>query len=51
VIFGMRESSGSEGIWTHALGAGRRRVVEDAGVDKERRPDVTSGRRRVQSNG
>jgi len=25
--------------------------VEDAGVDREWRPDVTSGRRRVQSNG
>ena len=25
--------------------------VEDAGVDGEWRPDVTSGRRRLQSNG
>jgi len=29
----MRESLGSEGIWTHALGSGRRRDIEDAGVD------------------
>ena len=47
----MRENLGSEGIWTHGLGGGRRRDVEDAGVDREWRPDVTSGRRRVQSNG
>jgi len=47
----MRESLGSEGIWTHALGGGRGRDVEDAGGDGEWRPDVTFGRRRVQSNG
>jgi len=47
----MRESLGSEGIWTHGLGGRCRRGVEDAGVDREWRPDVTSGRRRVQSNG
>jgi len=47
----MRESLGSEGIWTNGLGGGRRRDVEDAGVHMEWRPDVTSGRRRVQSNG
>jgi len=47
----MRKSLGSESIWTHALGGGRRRDVEDAGVYGEWRPDVTSGRRRVQSNG
>jgi len=46
----MRESTGSEGIWRHALGGGRRGDVEDAGVDGEWRPDMTSGRRRVQSN-
>jgi len=46
----MRESSGSEGIRTHALGGGRRRDVEDAEVDREWHPDVTSGRPRVQSN-
>jgi len=50
-IVGMRESLGSEGIWTHGLGGGRRRDVEDAGLDREWRPDVTSGRRRVHSNG
>ena len=47
----MRESLGSERIWTHGLGDGRRRDIEDAGVDREWRPDVTSGRCRVQSNG
>jgi len=47
----MRESLGSEGIWTHALGGGRRRDVEDVGVDEEWCPDVTSGRRRVLNNG
>jgi len=47
----MWESLGSEAIWTHALGGGRRRDVEDAGVDREWCPDVTSGRRRVQGNG
>ena len=47
----MRESVGSEGIWTHELGGGRRRDVEDTGVDGEWRLDVTSSRRRVQSNG
>jgi len=46
----MRESLGSEGIWTHGLGGGRRRDVEDAGVDREWRPDGMSGRRGVQSN-
>jgi len=39
----MWESLGSEGIRTHALGCGRRRDVEDTGVDGEWRPDVTSG--------
>jgi len=39
----MRESLGSEGIWTHGLGGGRRRDLEDAGVDREWRPaDVAS---------
>jgi len=47
----MRKSLGSEGIWTHALGGGRRRDVDDAGADRECCPDVTSGRHRVQSNG
>jgi len=47
----MRESLGSEGIWTHGLGGGRRRDIEDAGVDREWRRDVMSGPRRVQSNG
>jgi len=47
----MRESLGSEGIWTQRLGGGRRPDVEDAGVHREWRPDVTSGQRRVQSNG
>jgi len=47
----MHDSLGSEGIWTHGLGGGRRRDVEDAVVDREWLPDVTSGRRRVQSNG
>jgi len=47
----MRESLGSEGICTHGLGGGRRRDVEDAGVDREWRPNVTSGRRCFQSNG
>ena len=47
----MRESLESEGMWTHALGGRRRRDVEDPGVDREWRPDVTSGRRRVPSNG
>ena len=47
----MWESLGSERIWTHGLGGGRRRGVEDAGVDREWSPDVTSGRRRVPSNG
>jgi len=47
----MRESFGSEGMWTHALGGGRRRDVEDAGVDGEWHPDLMSSRRRVQSNG
>jgi len=46
----MRESLASEGISTHALGGGRRRDVEDAGVDGEWRPEVTSGRCRVLSN-
>jgi len=31
----MWESLGSEGIWTHALGGGGRRDIEDAGVDGE----------------
>jgi len=31
----MGESSGSEGIWTHALGGGSRRDVDDAEVDRE----------------
>ena len=35
----MRVSLGSEGIWTHALGGGRRQDVEDAGVDGEWRPE------------
>ena len=30
---GIRESSGSEGIWRHALRGGRRGDVEDAGVE------------------
>jgi len=47
----MQESLGSEGIWMHALGGGRRRDVEDAGVDGEWRPDMTSSRPRVLSNG
>jgi len=47
----MRERLASEGIWTHGLGGGRCRAVEDAGVAREWRPDVTSGRRRIQSNG
>jgi len=47
----MRESLVSEGIWTHGLGGGRRRDVKDAGVDREWRLDVMSGRHRVQSNG
>jgi len=47
----MRESLGSEAIWTHGLGGGRRRDFADAGVDREWHPHVTSGRRRVQSNG
>jgi len=47
----MQESLESEGIWTHGLGGGRRRDVADAGVDREWRPDVTSGRRLIQSNG
>jgi len=47
----MRESLRSEGIWTHGLGGGRRRDVQDAGVDREWRLDMTSGRRRVPSNG
>jgi len=34
----MRESLGSEGIWTHTVGGGRRRDVEDAGVNRESRP-------------
>jgi len=46
----MRERLGSEGIWTHGLGGGRRRDVQDAGVDREWRPDVKSGRRHVQTN-
>jgi len=46
----MRECLGSEGIWTHALGGGRRQDVEYAGVNREWRPQVRSGRRRVQSN-
>jgi len=46
----MRESFGSERIWTHALGGGGRRDAADAGVDGEWRPDGTSGRSRVQSN-
>jgi len=46
----MRESYGSEGIWPHALGGGRRRDIEDPGVDREWLPDVKSRRRRVQSN-
>jgi len=47
----MRESLGSEGIWTHALGGGRRRDVEDGGLDREWRPDVMSGQPCHQSNG
>jgi len=47
----MRESLGSESIWTHALGGGRRRDGEDAGVDWQWRPAVTFSRRRIQSNG
>ena len=35
----MRESLGSEGIWTDALGGVRRRDVEDPGVDGEWRPE------------
>ena len=46
----MRESLGSEGIWMHVLGGGRRLDVQDAGVDREWGPDLTSGRRRIQSN-
>ena len=39
----MRESLASEGIWTHGLGGGRRRDLEDAGVDRDWRPaDVAS---------
>jgi len=47
----MRESLRSEGIWTHAVRGGRRRDFKDAGVHGEWRPDVTSGRRGIQSNG
>jgi len=47
----MRESLGSVGIGTHALGGGCRRDVEDAGVDGEWRPDVTSAQGCIQSNG
>jgi len=47
----MRESLGSEGIRTHALGGGCPRDVKDAGADGEWRPDVTSSRRRVPSTG
>jgi len=47
----MRESLATVGIWTHALGGGHRRDVEDAGVDREWRPHVTSGRRRLQTTG
>jgi len=47
----MRESLGSEGIWTHALGGGRGQEIEDAGVYGEWRPDVMSGRCGIQSNG
>jgi len=47
----MWESLGSEGIWTHSLRGGRRRDVENAGVDGEWRPDLTCGRRRVQNTG
>jgi len=49
-IVGMRESLESEGIWTHTLGGGRHQDFEDAGLDREWHPDVTSGRYRVQSN-
>jgi len=45
----MQESLGSEGIWTHALGGGRCRDVEDTGVDGEWHPDIASGRCLVQS--
>jgi len=41
----------SEGIWTHAVGGGRRQDVDNGGVDREWRLDVTSGRRWVQSKG
>ena len=47
----MWESLRSEGIWTHSLCGGRRRDVENAGVDGDWRPDLTCGRCRVQSTG
>jgi len=50
-IVGMRDSLGSQGIWTHAHGGGCCRDVEEAGVDREWLQDVTSGQRRLQSNG
>jgi len=42
-VVGMRESLAFEGIWTHALSSGPRRNGDDAGVDGEWRPEVTSG--------
>ena len=47
----MPERLGAEGICTHTLPGGPRRDLEDARIDGEWRPDVTSGRPRVQSNG
>jgi len=51
----MRESLGSESIGTHARRGGRRRDVEDAGVDMDGvrtwRTDLTSGRLHVLSKG
>jgi len=35
----MHESLWPERIWTYALGGGRRRDIEDAGVDGEGRPE------------
>jgi len=35
----MQETLGSEGIWTYALGSGRRRDLEDAALDGEWRPE------------
>ena len=47
----MSASFGSEGMCTHGLGGGRRRDVEDAGVDREWHLDLMSSRPRIQSNG